>query len=66
MNIKKCRICGFVPKDDGIDIFHLYDDVFGISHICHTGSHRNIIPQFPSTMKPKNGASRFGISLTRR
>ena len=40
MEIKKCRICGFIPKDNGIDIFRLYDDVFCISHICHTGNNR--------------------------
>ena len=40
MEIKKCRICGFVPKDNGIDTFRLYDDVFGISHTCHTGNSR--------------------------
>ena len=38
MEIKKCRICGFVPKDNGIDTFRLYDDVFCISHTCHTGN----------------------------
>ena len=40
MDIKKCKICGFVPKDNGADIFHLYDDVFVISHCCGTGNNR--------------------------
>ena len=38
MEIKKCRICGFVPKDNGIDTFRIYDDIFVISHNCHTGN----------------------------
>lgn len=38
MNIKKCRICSFVPKDNEIDIFRIYDDVYVISHTCHTGN----------------------------
>ena len=40
MEIKKCRICGFVPKYNGIDISRIYDDVFVISHNCYTGNNR--------------------------
>ena len=40
MEIKKCRICGFVPKDNGIDTLRLYDDIFCISHTCRTGNNR--------------------------
>ena len=40
MEIKKCRICGFSPKGNGIDTYRIYDDIFVISHNCHTGSNR--------------------------
>ena len=40
MEIKKCRICGFVPKGYGIDTSRIYDNIFVISHNCHTGKNR--------------------------
>ena len=36
----KIKICGFVPKNNGIDMCHIYDDVFCISHFCRTGNNR--------------------------
>ena len=39
MEIKKCRICGFTPKGR-IDTYRIYDDIFVISHNCHTGNNR--------------------------
>ena len=38
MHINKCKICGFVLKDKGADMFQLYDDVFCISHCCRIGN----------------------------
>ena len=40
MYINKCKICGFVLKDNGADMFQLYDDVFCILHCCRTGNNQ--------------------------